>query len=255
LVLGALFFVVESTTKPFLRIVHPEDWYYYSYPFTVDEAVPNWLLIVIVIVVPVVVVAILIGCVQIWKKKFTEAQPPIVRDCCYSFYSYTLALILTLLFTAIVKRSYGNLRPDYLSRCFPEGWKPEDLVSIPLCAATASEEVLVEGRLSFPSGHASSAFVCFTFCALYSFSKLHSLKMASLPLVVASGFFVPPLLIAISRTSDYRHHFQDVIAGSIIGVFIAVVCYRFYYPFCYESHRDVADDESYKASEYSQERV
>ena len=45
--------------------------------------------------------------------------------------------------------------------------------------------------------------------------------------------FIPMLgavLICITRTMDYRHHATDVIAGALIGLFLAVAVYHIYYP-------------------------
>ena len=34
------------------------------------------------------------------------------------------------------------------------------------------------------------------------------------------------VLVAVSRSMDYRHHATDIIAGSILGFFIGWYCYR-----------------------------
>lgn len=56
--------------------------------------------------------------------------------------------------TNIAKVSVGRPRPDFFYRCFPEGqmlWIDE---GTPDCSAGVPS-VVKEGRLSFPSGHAS----------------------------------------------------------------------------------------------------
>lgn len=51
------------------------------------------------------------------------------------------------------------------------------------------------------------------------------------------------MLVAVSRTCDYHHHWQDVTIGSIIGIVIAYLCYRQYFPALDSkmSHRSYAD--------------
>ena len=48
--------------------------------------------------------------------------------------------------------------------------------------------------------------------------------MASLVPVLGAG------LIAISRCEDARHDVEDVVCGSLLGIAVAWLCYRRYYP-------------------------
>ena len=63
---------------------------------------------------------------------------------------------------------------------------------------------------SFPSGHATQAFALFTFAALITPFKKYQLLI----LLVA-------ILVAVSRIYLLQHFFQDVLAGSFIGISVS----------------------------------
>nr|ACN27039.1 unknown [Zea mays] len=44
-----------------------------------------------------------------------------------------------------------------------------------------------------------------------------------LPLLLAS-------LVGVSRVDDYRHHWEDVFVGGLIGFIMAVLCYLHFFP-------------------------
>jgi len=107
-------------------------------------------------------------------------------------------------------------------------------------------KILTEGLKSFPSGHALSAAVVFWFCSLYVWGKLQAFaphkRFQSWRFVIGCAPLVPLLYTLITRTSDYRHHWQDVCVGGLFGMIGAQVCYRLYYPelssaFCHYSYR------------------
>lgn len=140
---------------------------------------------------------------------------------------------LARLITEVLKRIIGGLRPDFLSRC---EW---DKV---LEACTGDAEDILDGRQSFPSGHSSAAFAGMTFLSLWiagqtaawcfhaprpsgslRSSLMGNFAVTLLPLVWAS-------FVAITRIEDYRHHPEDVIAGSLIGIISAWIFYIMFWP-------------------------
>ena len=94
---------------------------------------------------------------------------------------------------------------------------------------------------SFPSGHSSTIFSGMVYTSmliagqLKIFSNGHeSWKM----FIVIVPWFVAGT-VAISRTRDYHHNFSDIVAGTLIGVFSALIVYFMKYkkidgPYCYQ---------------------
>lgn len=91
---------------------------------------------------------------------------------------------------------------------------------------------LWEGRKSFPSGHASTSFAGLSFLSLFlsghlciyaGKSNAWRFFLAFFPLIFAA-------VVAISRYTDNRHHWEDVLFGSILGLIISWFTYLLYFP-------------------------
>ncbi|KAG8966875.1 hypothetical protein FRC03_011196 [Tulasnella sp. 419] len=146
-----------------------------------------------------------------------------------------LSLGLTGTVTNLVKITVGRPRPDVIDRCQPregsQNASPYGLVTAAICTQT-DHEILKDGFRSFPSGHSSLSFAGLGFLSFYLAGKLHlwdkrghtgKAWLSLAPLMGAA-------LVAVSRTMDYRHHWQDVLTGSILGLTLSFFSYRQYYP-------------------------
>ncbi|KAI0362173.1 acid phosphatase/Vanadium-dependent haloperoxidase [Trametes cingulata] len=151
-----------------------------------------------------------------------------------SWLGLLLSLSITGGITQFVKITVGRPRPDLIARCIPRAGAvdpPLGLSTVEICTQT-HRHTLQDGWRSFPSGHSSLSFAGLGFLSFYLAGKLHLFDTrghtvkAWLALTPLSG----AALVAISRTMDYRHHWHDVLAGSLLGLVTAYFSYRQYYP-------------------------
>ncbi|OMJ27496.1 Lipid phosphate phosphatase 2 [Smittium culicis] len=188
---------------------------------------------------------------------------PLVVICAFSFFktrcyyslhigilSLTLTQAITLFFTTVLKNLAGRPRPDFISRCMINiskinefnGFGPVNTTSTvrdpfigffnrAICTNT-NKKVLYNGMRSFPSGHSSASFCGLMFLSLYLASHLHLYngKGRTYKAIVVATPILVAMVVAVSRTFDNRHHWQDVLAGGILGTLVAYYAYHIYYP-------------------------
>jgi len=218
-----LLFIEMERLPPFTRLIHPEEAWLYRNPMT-DSYVPGEWLWKMVLIVPFTVILV---CFVVTRSKADLAAATMV---------VTLAGPLNGVITDIIKLCVGRPRPDFIFRCWPDGVIPRGaLLDSPL-PCTGQPEDILEGRKSFPSGHSSFSFTTWGFVFFYLAGKLGTFHSGlrspapSLHLLLLLGCLLTPLAIALSRTADYHHHWQDVLVGSIIGLVTVWVVYRQHYP-------------------------
>jgi len=193
------------------------------YPFAVHERIPTFALYMIAVVSPLVVMALVnVVTVRSW----------------WDFHNATLGAILGLALTGavtqVVKLTVGRPRPDILDRCQPPAGlsdPPYQLSNSTICTQT-NVAIMRDGFRSFPSGHSSLSFAGLGFLAFYLAGKLHLFdnKGYAGKAWISIVPFLAAALVAVSRTMDYRHHWQDVIVGAILGAVLAYFSYRQFYP-------------------------
>jgi len=152
--------------------------------------------------------------------------------------------MVTITLTSIAKVFVSEPRPDFRMRCL------ETLDATPTfdedgnVICTGATALVLDGRQSFPSGHASGSMCVGAFGTLFLIWFVH-LRKIELPWRTTKGtqstlayqltqafFFLPmvPMFIALgiaaTRVRDHRHSPADVTAGAFLG-FLVACCYFF----------------------------
>jgi len=130
----------------------------------------------------------------------------------------------------ILKYSVGRLRPHFFDMCQPDmlGVTCTDKHGLPLyvtaytCLGTNTGR-LKDMRLSFPSGHASLSSYSMIFAVIYLQARLTWHGSRLLRPLLQTGLVWVAIGVSVSRISDYKHHWGDVLAGFLVGLIIAIL--------------------------------
>ncbi|XP_059224494.1 putative phosphatidate phosphatase isoform X1 [Stomoxys calcitrans] len=138
----------------------------------------------------------------------------------------------------IAKYSVGRLRPHFLEVCNPimpgnttcldsvnMGRYIEDFQCRGGVGVT--KRMLKEISLSFPSGHSSFTFYGMVYLAIYLQCRMTWSGSKLLRHLLQFGFVMLAWYTALSRVSDYKHHWSDVLGGSLIGALAATIVAKF----------------------------
>ncbi|XP_071437698.1 phospholipid phosphatase 1 isoform X1 [Pithys albifrons albifrons] len=126
--------------------------------------------------------------------------------------------------TDIAKYSIGRLRPHFLAVCRPDWARINcSLGYIENFTCHGDKAAINEGRLSFYSGHSSFSMYCMLFVALYLQARMKGDWARLLRPTIQFGLIAASIYVGLSRVSDYKHHWSDVLTGLIQGAVVAVL--------------------------------
>ncbi|XP_041050763.1 phospholipid phosphatase 1 isoform X1 [Carcharodon carcharias] len=130
--------------------------------------------------------------------------------------------------TDIAKYSIGRLRPHFLNICKPD-WTKIDCTSgyIDEFTCLGDQRMTTEARLSFFSGHSSFSMYCMMFLALYLQARMVGDWSRLLRPTIQFALIACSVYVGLSRVSDYKHHWSDVLTGLIEGAVAAILVVMF----------------------------
>jgi membrane-associated phospholipid phosphatase len=224
-----------------------------SYPLT--ESLLGTIPLSILIVLTIIPTLGIVFGLQIVVWLCQRRRPGAIPHAAVYFWGRPLLMLgqtegLTLLLTEILKNFQGRMRPHFFAACNYAGYA-DALRSGDFTAYLAATTTGLPGSLSRcltpanlyqdameanPSGHASIIFAAWTGMALilvYLFRSQAQYWPEHLGKAYVSVFAIAPIigaaLIAATRTRDYVHNYDDVLAGIAIGVGSAVLFFLLNY--------------------------
>jgi len=215
-----------------------------SYPYILpnDQEVPSWLLFFLSLGVPFLILL----AAQLFGHFFPSQilLPTHIRENhLLPFLTLFQSWGLTALVTELLKYFVGRKRPSFFAMCNYKGYRDAlakgdlkeyfgnttvGLVGDMKYCLETDPGILAESQYSFPSGHSSLTYAGLT---VVFWLLLHSIPLNSaqrdiwqfrlwriLPLILFLG---SATIVACTRTRDYWHNFDDIVAGAIIGTVCA----------------------------------
>jgi phosphatidate phosphatase len=213
------------------------------YPFR-DSTVSSFQLIIFGCTLPILIIVLFETMrVALWESRRNRAgthQPEIYRFRGYTLHRmvvrlyifvgyFALGACFNTLLTNIAKYSIGRLRPHFMDVCRPKAIWDQDCASNRSfqyiedyeCTGTNAFRIN-EARLAFYSGHSSFSFFAAFYTVLYLQARCYR-PLHSRIVLPALQFLLLSLAMycAYTRVSDYKHHWSDVLFGSLMGTLVA----------------------------------
>ncbi|XP_066263125.1 phospholipid phosphatase 1-like [Euwallacea similis] len=152
------------------------------------------------------------------------------------FYVYLKQLIIGELvvgsITEIAKTIVGEHRPHFFDTCMPDtnlNCTAGDYVFEFTCTNPNVDKMdWIDASRSFPSGHSSISWFASIFCAYMIHSRLPTHRAGTAFKILLLGVCITfGLMCSLTRITDRRHHWWDVLVGTTIGVLGAAYMVRY----------------------------
>ncbi|XP_039759504.1 phospholipid phosphatase 2-like isoform X1 [Pararge aegeria] len=152
--------------------------------------------------------------------------------------NYIYGLFFNLMTVEVMKGITGNPRPTFFDICEPDTLKTcngSEYVSTFQCTSTRfAKWYQTDSYHSFPSGHTSLSVYCGLFMAWYLQQRAFNWRHRTVFLVPLAQLLciTYTAVCSLTRITDHRHHWWDVLVGAGIGVItllftVLVICDNF----------------------------
>lgn len=191
-----------------------------SNPYVEFEKYSNTKLALVCGILPILLTSIII----VFDKKNNKFTRFYKAISCFVF-----SLSITVFITTFLKVRLAKLRPDFLARCAPDLSKISStsktiaLYTEEICTYPYGHFILNDGYKSCPSGHSTVSVTGMLFFSLWFYNEYAKTNKNGIIKMLCFVPFLIALDVATSRIYDFKHGYYDIITGSIIGAFGAVL--------------------------------
>eukprot|EP00039_Didymoeca_costata_P013033 m.192420 g.192420 ORF g.192420 m.192420 type:complete len:338 (-) comp15654_c0_seq1:199-1212(-) len=208
----------------------------FDFPKPGREQVPSWVLFLIPALFSIVIVLVEL---QLNLSGTGRSRKIFALNVVFGLWE---AFFVTLALTQLGKYWVSEPRPDFMSRCRPDGtYEYDNVTGFVIC--NGDEDEIDEGRLSFPSGHSSASMVNGVYCTAYFvwtayYRDIETVyrcgphwrsrgwrQLAHMLFFLLAFPLILGLAITCSRVVDHRHSPADVVAGAFLGTIIAMLVF------------------------------
>lgn len=170
-----------------------------------------------------------------------------VRPAARWYREFVLGLGVVMFVTDAMKLLVSEPRPHFLDTCRPDAARncssaTEWIDDFSCTNQRDSPWAVRDSMRSFPSGHTSISV--FTALFVMVFLRRRMLPNVTLLLVpwLQGLFLLWALTCSLTRITDHRHHWWDVMAGAVVGVASALYTIRMFCDDFCPRHEDDGDD-------------